>query len=82
MKLSTRSRYGTRMLLDMAKHYNQGPVQLGDIAKRQNISMKYLEQIIIPLKKAHYVESVRGPKGATCSPNRLSRSPWGKSWPC
>jgi len=63
MKLSTRSRYGTRMLLDMAQHYNQGPVQLGDIAKRQNISVKYLEQIIIPLKKAHYVESVRGPKG-------------------
>lgn len=63
MKLSTRSRYGTRMLLDLAQYYNQGPVQLGDIAKRQNISLKYLEQIIIPLKKAHYVESVRGPKG-------------------
>jgi Rrf2 family protein len=63
MKLSTRSRYGTRLMLDMAQHYNQGPVQLGDIAKRQNISVKYLEQIIIPLKKAHYVKSVRGPKG-------------------
>jgi len=63
MKLSTRSRYGTRMLLDMAQHYKQGPVHLGDIARRQHISLKYLEQIIIPLKKAHYVESVRGPKG-------------------
>jgi Rrf2 family transcriptional regulator, iron-sulfur cluster assembly transcription factor len=63
MKLSTRSRYGTRLLLDMAQHYNQGPIQLGDIAKRQDISVKYLEQIIIPLKKAHLVESVRGPKG-------------------
>ena len=63
MKLSTRSRYGTRLLLDMAQHYNQGPIQLGDIAKRQEISVKYLEQIIIPLKKAHLVESVRGPKG-------------------
>ncbi len=63
VKLSTRSRYGTRMLLDMAQHYNQGPIQLGEIAKRQDISVKYLEQIIIPLKKAHYVESVRGPKG-------------------
>ena len=62
MKLSTRSRYGTRMLLDMAQHYNQGPVHLGDIAKRQNIP-RSPEQIIIPLKKAHYVESVRGPKG-------------------
>ncbi len=63
MKLSTRSRYGTRLLLDMAQHYDQGPIQLGEIAKRQDISVKYLEQIIIPLKKAHYVLSVRGPKG-------------------
>jgi Rrf2 family iron-sulfur cluster assembly transcriptional regulator len=63
MKLSTRSRYGTRLLLDMAQHYDQGPIQLGDIAKRQDISVKYLEQIIIPLKKANYVLSVRGPKG-------------------
>jgi Rrf2 family iron-sulfur cluster assembly transcriptional regulator len=63
MKLSTRSRYGTRLLLDMAQHYDQGPIQLGDIAKRQDISVKYLEQIIIPLKRANYVLSVRGPKG-------------------
>ena len=63
MKLSTRSRYGTRLLLDMAQHYNQGPIQLGDIAKRQDISVKYLEQIIIPLKKGHLIETVRGPKG-------------------
>jgi Rrf2 family protein len=63
MKLSTRSRYGTRLLLDMAQHYNQGPIQLGDIAKRQDISVKYLEQILIPLKKARLVDSVRGPKG-------------------
>lgn len=63
IKLSTKSRYGTRMLLDMAQRYNQGPIQLAEIAKRQDISVKYLEQIIIPLKKAHYVESMRGPKG-------------------
>ena len=63
MKLSTRSRYGTRLMVDMAQHYNQGPVQLGDIAKRQDISLKYLEQIIIPLKKARYIKSIRGPKG-------------------
>jgi Rrf2 family protein len=50
-------------MLDMAQHYNEGPIQLGDIAKRQDVSVKYLEQIIIPLKKAHYIESVRGPKG-------------------
>jgi Rrf2 family protein len=63
MKLSTRSRCGTRLMLDMAQHYHEGPVQLGDIAKRQDVSVKYLEQIIIPLKKAHYIESVRGRKG-------------------
>ena len=63
MKLSTRSRYGTRLMLDMAQHYNEGPIHLGDIAKRQDVSVKYLEQIIIPLKKTPYVKSVRGPKG-------------------
>src|SRR4030042_1108396 len=63
MKLSTRSRYGTRLLLDMAQNYGNGPLQLTSIANRQGISVKYLEQIIIPLKKAHYVKSVRGPKG-------------------
>jgi Rrf2 family protein len=63
MKLSTRSRYGTRLMLDLAQHYNEGPLQLGDIAKRQGVSVKYLEQIIIPLKKARYIESLRGRKG-------------------
>jgi Rrf2 family protein len=63
MKLSTRSRYGTRLMLEMARHYHEGPLQLGDIAKRQEVSVKYLEQIIIPLKKARYIESVRGRKG-------------------
>jgi Rrf2 family protein len=51
------------MLVDMAMRYNQGPVQVGEIARRQDISVKYLEQLIIPLKKAGYVKSVRGPKG-------------------
>lgn len=63
MRLSTRSRYGTRLVLDMARHYQQGPIQLGAIARRQNISVKYLEQIIIPLKRSNYVTSVRGAKG-------------------
>jgi Rrf2 family protein len=71
MKLSTRSRYGTRLMLDMAQHYREGPLQLGDIAKRQEVSVKYLEQIIIPLKKAHYIESVRGRKGG----HTLTKSP-------
>ena len=63
MKFSTRSRYGTRMLFEIAKNRDMGPVQTGDIARRQNISIKYLEQLIIPLKKAHIIESFRGPKG-------------------
>lgn len=71
MKLSTRSRYGTRMMLDMAQHYNEGPTQIGNIAKRQDISVKYLEQLIIPLKKANYIKSVRGPKGG----HILAKSP-------
>lgn len=63
MKLSTRTRYGTRMILDMAQHFGQGAIQLGEIAGRQNISLKYLEQIIRPLKEADYVISFRGVKG-------------------
>jgi len=63
MKLSTRSRYGTRMMLDLAQHYGERPLQIGEIARRQDISVKYLEQLVIPLKKAHYIKSVRGPKG-------------------
>lgn len=63
MKLSTRSRYGTRLMLELAGHYQQGPLHLNAIALQQGISVKYLEQIIIPLKKAKYIQSVRGPKG-------------------
>ncbi len=73
MKLSTKSRYGTRLMLDMAQHYQDGPIHLASVAKRQGISVKYLEQIIIPLKKANYIRSVRGPKGGhilTKSPGR------------
>ena len=63
MKLSTRSRYGARILVDLARHIDQGPVQIGEISKRQDISVKYLEQLIRPLKQAGLVSSVRGPKG-------------------
>jgi len=71
MRLSSRSRYGTRMMVDLAQHYNEGPVQAGEIAKRQDISLKYLEQLLIPLKKANFIKSVRGPKGG----HMLSHSP-------
>ena len=63
MKISTRGRYGTRMMLDLAAHHDQGPTPLREIAKRQDISVKYLEQLIIPLKAAGYIRSVRGARG-------------------
>ena len=63
MKLSTRSRYGTRLLVDLARSQYQVPVQVSEISSRQNISVKYLEQLIRPLKQAALVTSVRGPKG-------------------
>ncbi|MFC1884790.1 RrF2 family transcriptional regulator [Thermodesulfobacteriota bacterium] len=71
MKLTTRSRYGTRMMLDLAEHYDEGPVHIADISKRQDISVKYLEQLIIPLKKGDFIKSVRGPKGG----HLLAKSP-------
>lgn len=63
MKLSTRSRYGTRALLDLAAHRGEKPVQLKDIAERQNISLHYLEHIITPLVGAGIVRSTRGARG-------------------
>jgi len=71
MKLSTRSRYGTRLLLDLAEHGSEKFVQLKDVSERQGISLKYLEQIVIPLKKANYLVSARGAGGGY----RLARSP-------
>jgi Rrf2 family transcriptional regulator, iron-sulfur cluster assembly transcription factor len=70
MKLSTRSRYGTRLMLDLAEHGSEQFVQLKDVSKRQGISLKYLEQIVIPLRKANYLESARGAGGGY----RLARS--------
>ena len=63
MKLSTRARYGTRALLDLALHWGQEPVPLKDIAHRQQISLHYLEHLITPLIAAGMVMSVRGARG-------------------
>jgi Rrf2 family cysteine metabolism transcriptional repressor len=63
MKLSTRARYGVRMMLSLALNYGKGPVFLKDIAKRQEISEKYLSLIIIPLRGAGLVISNRGAYG-------------------
>ena len=58
-------------MLDLARNFRHSPVQLAGIAQRQNVSIKYLEQIIRPLKKAGYVSSIRGPRGG----HTLTRKP-------
>jgi Rrf2 family protein len=63
MRLSTKSRYGTRMLLDIAENCHRGPVSVAEIAARTGISEKYMEKVIRRLKKAGLVLSKRGPKG-------------------
>ncbi|MCD4779749.1 MAG: Rrf2 family transcriptional regulator [Candidatus Omnitrophica bacterium] len=71
MKLSTKGRYGSRLMLDLARHQARGPVLLRDIAGRQSISEKYLWQLIPPLKRAGLVNSTRGAHGGY----RLARQP-------
>ena len=63
MRVSTKGRYGLRILLDVALHQAQGPVALSAIARRQAISQKYLWQVINPLKAAGLLRSVRGSRG-------------------
>ena len=63
MKLSTRARYGVRLMLELALKYGKGPVYLKDIAREEQISEKYLSVIIIPLKAAGLVHATRGAYG-------------------
>ena len=63
MRISTRGRYALRLMLDLATNYTGKPIRLKDVAKRQEISDKYLEQIISVLNKARFVRSIRGPQG-------------------
>ena len=71
MRLTTRSRYGTRMALDIAQHGQDGPVRIQDIADRQQVSVKYLEKLIRKLKMAGLIKSKRGPHGG----HMLAKSP-------
>lgn len=71
MRISTKGRYAVRLMLDLATNYSGEPIRLKDVAKRQNVSDKYLEQIISTLNKAGFVRSVRGPMGGYS----LQRSP-------
>jgi len=63
MKISARARYGVRLMMVLARNYGKGPIYLKDIAKEEEISEKYLGQIIIPLKGAGLVLSSRGSHG-------------------
>lgn len=63
MKLSTRTRYGIRAVIELAQHQGDRPLQLKTIAERQNISIKYLEQLMGVLRSAGFIRSVRGAKG-------------------
>ena len=63
MKLTTKGRYAVTAMLDLALHYNKGAVTLADIARRQGISLSYLEQLFAKLRRSGLVDSVRGPGG-------------------
>lgn len=71
MRISTKGRYALRLMLDLALNDTGEPVRIKDIAVRQDISDKYLEQIISVLNKAGYVKSIRGPQGGY----RLTKDP-------
>jgi Rrf2 family cysteine metabolism transcriptional repressor len=71
MKLSTRTRYGVRAMIELAENYGKEPLQLKVIAQNQEISVKYLEQLMTVLKAAGFVKGVRGLKGGYV----LSKSP-------
>ena len=77
MKLSTRTRYGIRAILELAEYYGKGPLQIRAIANSQEISAKYLEQLMALLKSAGFVRSIRGSKGGyilASAPNQIKLS--------
>jgi Rrf2 family protein len=71
MKISTKGRYALRSMLDLSMQDSSALIPLKDIAKRQEITLKYMEQIITPLSKAGYVTSLRGSSGGY----RLAKNP-------
>jgi Rrf2 family transcriptional regulator, cysteine metabolism repressor len=66
MRLSTRARYGMRLMLALAGNYGKGPMYLKDIGRAEEISEKYLSLLMIPLKKAGLIQSIRGAHGGYC----------------
>ena len=75
MKLSTRTRYAVRAMIELAKHDTNRPLQLKIIAEKQEISIKYLEQLMAVLKSAGLIKSIRGSKGGyvlSKAPNQIA----------
>jgi Rrf2 family protein len=71
MRISFKGDYALKTILDLSLNYDKGPMQIEDISKRQDIPLKYLQQILLTLKGAGYVRSRRGPSGGYS----LSKSP-------
>ncbi|MDR3145409.1 MAG: Rrf2 family transcriptional regulator [Treponema sp.] len=63
MKISTRGRYGMRLLIDLAEHTGESHVALANVAERQHISVRYLEQVVIILRRAGFIRSIKGASG-------------------
>jgi Rrf2 family protein len=63
MKISTRGRYGIRLLIDLAEHAGEDHVPLASVARRQGISIRYLEQVAVILRRAGFIRSVKGASG-------------------
>ena len=63
MKLSTKSTYGLRAMVNLAIYYRNGSVSISDIAVRENISAAYLEQLLNRLRRSNLIKSLRGPNG-------------------
>jgi Rrf2 family protein len=63
MKISTRGRYGIRLLIDLAENIKESHVSLASVAERQGISVRYLEQVVIILRRAGFIRSVKGASG-------------------
>ena len=66
MKISTKGRYALRMMVDLAEHQNGEYISLKDIAQRQEVSKKYLEQIVPILNKSGFLKTNRGYQGTSC----------------
>ncbi|MDR2393963.1 MAG: Rrf2 family transcriptional regulator [Treponema sp.] len=71
MKISTRGRYGIRLLIDLAEHTHESHVSLASVAERQRVSIRYLEQVAVILRRAGFIRSVKGASGGYT----LARSP-------